>query len=301
MKGDQSKKEWNSFRDKGPNFGKNANYSEYGTFIEDNNNGRFDLNQLDYFCKEGYNDEMLIDEVGWSTWMRNIKGIDRRRLQSEPKWDNKRELIIVCGEPGAGKTRWVKETFPGVYKQPCNSDRKWFDGYAGQETILIDEFEGDMKLTELLQLFDIYLEMVPVKGSFVWLTCKRIVIISNNNPHTWYAWTSSEYQDRQNKEAALRRRVIENGYIMAWTGKYPNGHLGKVDPYKFWPIDEKYTDRSLWLSYAPLIESVDDLIRLPLNEMLSKISLILYLSLIILMRSIIKLYKINLFMSFQCF
>jgi len=171
MKGDQSKSEWNSFHEKGPNYGKNANYSEYGILVEDNNNGRFDLNQLDYFVKEGYNNEQLIEEVGWGTWSRNLKGIDRRRLETKPKWENKREIILIHGEPGAGKTSWVEENFKDVYKQPIQKNMEWFDGYNGQETMVIDEFEGQMQLTNLLRILDVYLEMLPVKGSFVWHTC----------------------------------------------------------------------------------------------------------------------------------
>ena len=264
MKGDQSKAEWNSFHEKGPNFGKGANWSEYGILVEDNNNGRFDLNQLDYFVKEGYNNEQLIEEVGWGTWSRNLKGIDRRRLECKPKWENKREIILIHAEPGAGKTSWVEENFKDVYKQPVQKNMEWFDGYNGQETMVIDEFEGQMQLTNLLRVLDIYLEMLPVKGSFVWHTAKRIIVITNNHPHSWYQWQTIGYADRSNKEAALRRRFKQYGFIMAWTKL----GLAKVDIDKYWPMDEKYTNRDLWVTYEPLIENVNQLIREPVNEII---------------------------------
>jgi len=74
-------------------------------------------------------------------------------------------------------------------------------------------------------------------------------------------------KDRSDKEFALRRRFIDYGFIMAWT---KNG-LAKVDIFDYWPLKESLMDSSTWHCYKPLIESVNDLIREPLNEMVEDI------------------------------
>jgi len=265
MKGDQTKKEWNSFREKGPNFGRNANTSEYGILVEDNNGGRFDLNQLDYFCKQNMSDEALIEEVGWGTWNRNIRGIEKRRAQSKPVIpDFKREVILIQCKPGVGKSRWVQKNYPDYYSVPIQTGANWWDGYCGQETVLIDEFEGEMYLSNLLRILDQYIEAVPIKGGFTWLTAKRIIVISNSHPSTWYEWNRYQGKDRSDKQFALRRRFIDYGFIMAWT----EVGLDEVDILDYWPLKESDMDSSTWHCYKRKIKTVNDLIRAPVNEII---------------------------------
>lgn len=71
----------------------------------------------------------------------------------------------LWGKTGAGKTRYVVDKEPDLYI--CNFDLKWWDGYMGQEAILIDDFrEGQIPFTDLLKLLDRYPCKVQVKGGF---------------------------------------------------------------------------------------------------------------------------------------
>ena len=72
----------------------------------------------------------------------------------------------------------------------------------GQSTVLIDDFAGNVGLTQLLQILDRYPVQVPVKGGFVWW-CPNVIIITTNVPlEQWY-----DYSSRQDSLAALQRRI----------------------------------------------------------------------------------------------
>ena len=52
----------------------------------------------------------------------------------------KTKVTVIFGETGVGKSRWACETYPDAYWKPPNS--KWWDNYAQEETVIIDEFYG---------------------------------------------------------------------------------------------------------------------------------------------------------------
>lgn len=126
-----------------------------------------------------------------------------KSITSKPKenW-NKLEVIIKIGPPGCGKTRWAFENFPDLYRVsiPKKTGQLWFDGYEGQETILLDDFYGEIAYATLLHLLDGYPMQVQIKGGFVWKNWKRVIITSNEYIENWYPIRQI---------AALRRRVTD--------------------------------------------------------------------------------------------
>lgn len=122
------------------------------------------------------------------------------------------KVVVLWGAAGAGKTRYAYETYPGLYKMPIQqSSTLWFDGYSGQDTLLLDEFDGKMPLDTLLQLLDIYPTSLPVKGAFTPLTAKTIVITANSRWQDWYKWVNrgGDKPDRLEKKDALERRIYQ--------------------------------------------------------------------------------------------
>ncbi len=115
------------------------------------------------------------------------------------------QVVLYWGAPGTGKTRKAYEENPGAYMVPLmQGGTVWYDGYNGEEVIIMDEFEGGMPLTSLLRLLDRYPIKVPVKGGFTEYTPKKIILTSNRNYDEWYNWIGREV-----KQAALRRRFTE--------------------------------------------------------------------------------------------
>lgn len=93
------------------------------------------------------------------------------------------EVIVLVGPPGCGKTRYAWDTYPDLYTKP---DGPWFDGYANQDTILLDDYYGNLPYAQLLKMCDRYPLLLPVKGGFVAAAYSTIIITSNAKPKRWY-------------------------------------------------------------------------------------------------------------------
>jgi len=111
---------------------------------------------------------------------------------------NKRNWLtttrVIWGPTGTGKTRKVQELAgPKAYwmKKPGAGQSVFFDGYDGEEDVVIDEFYGWIPYDLLLRMCDRYPLLVDTKGGAVQFAPKRIWITSNVAPRQWYpkAWT----------------------------------------------------------------------------------------------------------------
>lgn len=111
-----------------------------------------------------------------------------------------REVVVFWGRSGAGKSRRAWDE-AGLQAYPKDPRSKFWDGYRGQEHVVIDEFRGGIDIAHLLRWFDRYPVIVEVKGSSVVLCAKKIWITSNLAPEFWYPEIDPETM------AALRRRI----------------------------------------------------------------------------------------------
>ena len=81
-------------------------------------------------------------------------------------------------------------------------ESKWWDGYSGQETVVLDDFKDyAMPLVELQRLLDWYPLWVEVKGGSVPMMAKRYVLTSNTSPDDWYT--------RADPHRTVRRRISD--------------------------------------------------------------------------------------------
>ena len=101
------------------------------------------------------------------------------------------ELIIYWGAPHTGKSYHVHHLYPTAYtlQRPRGRDTEpWWDGYEGQETVIADEYNSPwMSITLLCNLICSQPFQVEPKGQpKVEFTSKRLVLISNRDPFTWY-------------------------------------------------------------------------------------------------------------------
>lgn len=96
-----------------------------------------------------------------------------------------RECVVYWGSTGLGKSRtaWAEAGMDAYPKIPST---KFWDGYRGQEHVVIDEFRGCVSVEHLLRWLDRYPILVEIKGSAVVLKAKKVWITSNLHPKDWY-------------------------------------------------------------------------------------------------------------------
>lgn len=105
------------------------------------------------------------------------------------------------GPPNTGKSYTARKLYPGLYDKPCN---KWWDGYQGQETVLVDDFDLNHKVLghHLKRWADCYSFPAEHKGTTIQIRPKRIIVTSN--------YTISELfcEDPQLCDAITRRFAV---------------------------------------------------------------------------------------------
>lgn len=111
---------------------------------------------------------------------------------------------LHLGLPGTGKTSSSRILGSKSYWEcPLKGSKQlWFDGYDGQYNVLMDEFSGQLPLTELLRLLQPGPLQVPTKGGHTWWNPKRIFMTTNVHPRDWY-----DYTTRPEHYLALCRRI----------------------------------------------------------------------------------------------
>jgi len=136
---------------------------------------------------------------------------------------------VIYGDAGTGKTAGVKEAFDGNYYELSlgSSGTVWFDGYKGEEVLLIDNFYGSkLKYSELVGLLNHGKKRLNIRRSYTWAKWKKVIITSNVHPSLWYSGETVPNQE------GLKRRVTET--VGTWR-MMEDGTFSKVS----WELDEE--------------------------------------------------------------
>jgi len=110
----------------------------------------------------------------------------------------------IWGPPGVGKSYAARMENPSLYDKPAN---KWFDGYRGEDTVLIDDFDLVHAVLghHLKRWGDRYAFPAEMKGTTVTLRPKKIVITSN--------YSIDEVFTEPSLNAAIKRRFKQRHFI----------------------------------------------------------------------------------------
>jgi len=114
------------------------------------------------------------------------------------------QVIWIHGSSGKGKTRKVYDDNEDDVFVPLSY--KWWDGYDGHKTVLIDDYRKDFcKYHELLRLLDIYPLRVETKGGSRQVQFTKLYITSIYHPEDIWGHLDGE-QDGYNQ---LERRITQ--------------------------------------------------------------------------------------------
>jgi len=116
------------------------------------------------------------------------------------------EVIFRIGTSGAGKTRWMDDTFglDGWRFVPVpRGEDWWFDHCDERDVVLFDEVHAGYvpPIGLFKQLTDRYPLTLPRKGGFITWKPKTIVVTSNSE---WWSWWPKM---TDNDRAAIERRI----------------------------------------------------------------------------------------------
>lgn len=148
---------------------------------EDTQGARTDIKEFVQDIKKGMT-EWDVAETHTESWAKYPKLYDRvRNLMMKNKKREKPHVTVFWGEPGTGKTRKAVEMASkmGPYFI-LEGEMKWWDGYEGEETIIIDDLQkSDMKRSLIVSLLDRYKARREIKGGHTYVCPKTIFITCN--------------------------------------------------------------------------------------------------------------------------
>jgi hypothetical protein len=165
------------------------------------------------------------------TYIRNCNGIkdyDRvlKRQRVEKQVIRSVEVIVVWGDAGSGKSHWATtwDTPDNCYEVPDikRGERLNLDGYNGERTIILEDYDGQIDYRTFLRMLDKYRVDFHTKGGMVPAEWDTVIITSNINPNQWYGNDKDPWYYEEGKVGPLQRRL---SWIMRAEGIYPNSKV----------------------------------------------------------------------------
>jgi len=150
-------------------------------------------------------DELLMEVPGLAAHRKAFDWLTERSMKRAGNQWRDMDVQVFMGEPGTDKTRLaVSEAggYDNVYiLTKLNRGMTWWDGYDGELTVIIDDFDSEWTIPyrALLRILDGHPTRLPVKGGFRYALFTRVVITTNVPISVWYP--------KQRDLSALERRI----------------------------------------------------------------------------------------------
>jgi len=131
--------------------------------------------------------------------------------------------IWIYGPTGRGKSHEAFQGFSPSTHYLYTDDGGWWDGYVGQETVIINDFRGKIPYDYMLQLIDKWPFNVRRRNREPFpFTSKRVIITSSLSPEDVY----HNREENDKIEQLLRRLEVRR--------------MGPAEDFSY--IDLEYTD-----------------------------------------------------------
>ena len=95
------------------------------------------------------------------------------------------KIITMIGPPGTGKSYAIQKLCPGAGRCIMGNNGVWFQNPTA-DTMVFEEFCGQIQLQRMLQFLDTYPLALEVKGGMRPAMYKTVIITSNTTPDNWY-------------------------------------------------------------------------------------------------------------------
>lgn len=231
FKGEQSKEEWETFKEKGPTWAKNVQVvANVGNSTQ---GGRTDLKEFKDAILSGatvreLNKEFYPCMQKYRNYFQDLRKLylkDREYPPGQPSRQRNVEVEIHWGRPGAGKSHLAH--VQGAIKLSLAS-KGWFDGYDDEETVVLEEFDwAKFDIDFFKDLIDVNPVLLNVKGTSAYANWTKVILTANNDPKGW--WPNASAIDRE----AFLDRVTDTFY-------YPEkSKFSKRKATREWEIDSE--------------------------------------------------------------
>jgi len=164
---------------------------------------RTDIRDCIGLVKQGKSIRDLFDQHP-EVMVKYARGMQTARVVYANERDFKTSVKWYYGSTGTGKSRaaYDETRNVSVYWKPGSS--KWWDGYDGQDTTIIDDYRCDLcTFSNLLRLFDRYPLQIEGKGTVMQFVSKTIIVTAPHRPEVM--WRSRTAEDM----GQLMRRIEE--------------------------------------------------------------------------------------------
>lgn len=153
--------------------------------------------------------EIMIEQPALYCQYRNgLKDISAAVTKNSTKEFRKLNVTVLSGPTGIGKTKQAMDMMGGEGYKIEGHKLAWWQDYDQEESILIDEYDNDLKITELLNLLDGYQLRLNVKGSHTYANWRNVYITTNLTRDQIHANAKPAHR------AALFRRITN--FIDLW-------------------------------------------------------------------------------------
>ena len=167
-------------------------------------------------------DEILLqvpEAAHMTSFVEKLVAARERTQNSAPR---EIEVLWLYGPPGTGKTSLAVDIGGDDFYRVSDYSHP-FDSYAGEKTLILDEFDGSMPLSLVLNILDVWPMMLPARYVDRVAAYSKVVLVSNEAPWSFYSWAAASQRQ------ALARRINTIMYVDASGAHNATHKLNKFD------------------------------------------------------------------------